>query len=45
MLSAFGLIAGKTDDGRRSCLGRVYCAEEGGRQRLITVSTADPLGL
>jgi hypothetical protein len=29
-----GLIAGKTDGGRRSCLGSVYCAEEGGRRRL-----------
>ena len=29
-----GLIVGKTDGGWRSCLGSVYCAEEGGRKRL-----------
>ena len=32
-----GLIAGKTDDGRRSCSGSVYCAEEGGRKRLTYI--------
>ena len=28
-----GLITGKTDGGRSSCLDSVYCDEEGGRKR------------
>ena len=37
-----GLIAGKTDDGRRSCSGSVYCAEEGGRKGSLICSVLDP---
>jgi hypothetical protein len=33
-----GLIPGKTDDGRRSCSGSVYCAEEGGRKGSLIYS-------
>ena len=43
-----GLIAGKTDDGRRSCSGSVYCAEEGGRKGSLIYSVCcihgEPLG-
>ena len=43
-----GLIAGKTDDGRRSCSGSVYCAEEGGRKGSLRYSVCcihgEPLG-
>ncbi len=43
-----GLIAGKTDDGRRSCSGSVYCAEEGGRKGSLICSVCcihdEPLG-
>ncbi len=43
-----GLIAGKTDDGRRSCSGSVYCAEDGGRKGSLICSVCwihgEPLG-
>jgi hypothetical protein len=43
-----GLIAGKTDDGRRSCSGSVFCAEEGGRKGSLMYSVCcihgEPLG-
>ena len=43
-----GLIAGKTDDGRRSCSVSVYCAEEGGRKGSLIYSVCcihgEPLG-
>ena len=43
-----GLIAGKTDDGWRSCSGSVYCAEEGGRKGSLICSVCcihgEPLG-
>ena len=32
-----GLIVGKTEGGRRSCLDSMYCAEEGGRKRLTYI--------
>ena len=37
-----GLIAGKTDDGRRSCSGSVCCAEEGGRKGSLIYSVLYP---
>jgi hypothetical protein len=43
-----GLIAGKTDDGWRSCSGSVYCAEEGVRKGSLIGSVCcihgEPLG-